>query len=274
MQMLRLAGLAASFLLGLGACGSSDSSPIEPAQATTTSATVSTTASTVTGTSSTSTPRATTATTATTIGEPAVASATAESYKIVAPTVDELGQGVYDFVAATDAARIDVLADQACGVASASLGESELGLQSLASYDRLSPTEQEMITVEDWVVFYGSILGYFCPENLGQTVKDKAPAPSGDAAEQFRATIATLDGVSPEAVQFVTSLDETDFAELQTAACNPDQVAPESDTFGLAISASYDTDLTATQRDELSATAYSELYGAIVGWFCPSNLPR
>ncbi|MGH1488362.1 MAG: hypothetical protein ACRBK7_03055 [Acidimicrobiales bacterium] len=219
--------------------------------------------------------------TTSTTTELAVASAVAESYKILAPTIAELGQGVYDFVAVTEANRIDQLADRACSDTSPDMNDSELGLQGLAAYDELSAEERTSIALGDWVVFYGSLLGYFCPENLGQGNAASAPSPEGTELEQFQAVVSQLDGVSSETDAFAETIDDTRLTDLRSVACPAPESGsasePESgvsnEEFGLAIVTSYETDLTEVERDQLSLSGYSELYGAVVGWFCPNNLP-
>ncbi len=257
-------------------------SPTTPQQtsASTTATTAASTASTVTSTAPTSTA----------VPEPQVASATAESYKIVAPTVEQLGPGVSSFVATIEATRIDQLATTACADASSELNESELGLQGLAGYELLRAEEQSAISVEDWLVFYGSVLGYFCPDNLGRSDLD----PTADAAlialEQFRAIVPRLDGISDETDAFARAMDQTTLERLRLSACGPADNAeepteqgpdptvaeqpPDNESFGLAIMTSYQNDLTDGDRQQLSLSGYGELYGAVVGWFCPANLPR
>lgn len=200
-----------------------------------------------------------------------VASAEAESFKALAPSIPELEGDVAQFVGATDAARIDELANDACAAVSGGMTDSELGFAGLAAYDDLTANEQSQLAIDDWVVLYGAMIGFFCPENLPDL--GDAPAEQGGDIGQFRTLVTEIDGVSAETEAFVASVSDERIDELQTVACANTNADLSTEDFGLDIVESYGSDLSDSERDAISLSAYSELYGSLVGWFCPENLP-
>ncbi len=228
---------------------------------------------TTTAEATTSTAVATTEAVVTTTEAAGPASVEAESFKTLAPTITELQGEVADFVDATEATRIDQLAAGACGAVSADMTDQELGIEGLSAYGELSERESELIALQDWVVFYGALIGFFCPENLPEFDEDAAPLGEAGEVEGFRAIVTDVDGVSVETEGFVAALSDARIEELQALACagtNPDM---NTDDFGLSIVTSYGDDLSDAESDAITLSGYSEFYGALVGWFCPSNLP-
>lgn len=202
------------------------------------------------------------------------ASAEAESFKILAPTISELGDGVFSFVEGTEPVRIDELAEQACNSVTVDMSDNEVGLQGLAAYNELTADEAQLIDLEDWVVFYGAMIGFFCPEQLPNFDAQASAPLDGAGAEGFRTIISDVDGVSVETETFVAGLDDQRLDDLQASACANTDPEMNTEDFGVAIIDSFGSDLTSLESDAISLSGYSEFYGALVGWFCPSNLPR
>lgn len=209
----------------------------------------------------------------TTTAEARIASDEAQAFKQLAPDLVGVSDGVTSYVAALDPVRIDDLAESTCGTISLSMSDSELGVKGLSAYDGLPAEEQAAIGIDDWVVFYGAIIGFFCPEKLPEVDLEATPA-EGSEVERFRAIVTELSGVSAEAEAFVTSLTDERVDELQTIACEATSGDMTTEEFGVVIVESYEADLTPAETDAIGLAGYSELYGTMIGWFCPGKLPR
>ncbi len=205
---------------------------------------------------------------------PTSASADAESFMALAPTIGELGGDVQGFVAATRPIRIDQLAEQACGAVSASMNDGELGVAGLAMYRRLPDDEQAAISVTGWSGLYGALIGFFCPDRLPDTPDRAAQPPDKPGIEQFRTLMEGFAGASRETKTFVAGLDDRRLDQLQVSACTDAGENMNTEEFGLTIVASYDETLRPDEAAEITLSGFSELYGSLVGWFCPSKLPR
>ena len=212
-------------------------------------------------------------------GEPALSSlpevATPDSaaFKQLAPNLVGINEDLTSFVGSLDLLRIDELAADACSFVPSQFTDTALGERGLAAYDRLTAAEQSALAVDDWVVFYGALIGFFCPEILPEVDLDGGQA-GGTALEQFRDIVTELSGVSAETESFVAGLSDERVNELQTIACASTSDAQSGEDFGAVIVDSFESDLTPEEAAAIDLAGYSELYGSIVGWFCPGNLPR
>lgn len=198
------------------------------------------------------------------------ASEDAEAFKDLGPTVTRLPAAVGRFIAEADATRIGQLAANACAIVDPSMTDAELGTQGIELYDQLDAGEQQRLDVNQWVLLFGALLGYFCPEQLPDL---GTAAGAVSTIEQFRSVVGTIEGLPAEAEEFVVRLGDERLDRLHRAACAGTDAGMTAEQFGLAIAASYDADLTEGEREAIALPAYSELYGAIVGWFCNENLP-
>jgi hypothetical protein len=198
----------------------------------------------------------------------------ARSFKEMAPTATPLGPEIQAFVATASEARIDELAADSCAAVRPAMTDRELGVSAFDTYDLLVPAEQEALALDDWMVLYGAMLGFFCPANLPEAVLEPGALASGDDIDGYRALIADYEGISADAGAFVAALGDDRIDELRRIACAATTAETTSEAFGLAIVESYSADLTDGEREDLSLNAYSELYGGMVGWFCPDRLPR
>ena len=206
--------------------------------------------------------------------QPSAASAEAESFKAVAATIGELGTDVQGFVAATRPIRIDQLASRACSDLSIDMTDGDLGMAGLAMYRQLPDDEQAMISVTGWSGLYGALIGFFCPDRLPGP--DAGPPEPADepGIEQFRALMAGFAGASEETRTFVAGLDDRRLDQLQASACDGTDENMNTEQFGFVIVESYDAALSAAESAEITLSGFSELYGSLVGWFCPEKLPR
>ena len=198
----------------------------------------------------------------------------ARSFKEMAPTATPLGPDVQAFVAAATEARIDELAADSCAAVRPAMNDRELGVSAFDTYDLLVPAEQEALAVDDWMVLYGAMLGFFCPANLPEAVLEPGAVAGGGDVDGYRALIADYEGISAETGAFVAALGDDRIDELQRIACATVTAETTSQEFGLGIVESYSADLTEGEREDLTLNGYSELYGGMVGWFCPDRLPR
>ncbi len=202
----------------------------------------------------------------------AQASDDARSFQELAPLLERLPDVVSAFVGGADAIRIDQLADLACGAVSPGLADTELGRRAVDLYDELAPAERDALGVNEWVLLFGTLIGFFCPELLPD-VETSAEADDVTTVEQFRATVGVLDGIPVEADRFIDQLSDDRLTVIQTTACTNTDADMTVEQFGLAITTSYEEDLSSSEREAIDLAAYSETFGAIIGWFCNENLP-
>ncbi len=212
-------------------------------------------------------------TTAATTGPPVSLVGDGAGFKAIAPSLERIGVGVVPFAEELTEERIEQLASAACAEVRPDMTDSQLGSAGLIAFDQLTPDEQQMIGEADWVVFYGALVGYFCPDQLPLGSLDDAPPTEGTATQQFREVITGLDGVSAEAEEFTVELTDQRLEDLRDQACATAASDMTTEDFGLVIVSSYGNDLTDDERQAISLSAYGQFYGAVVGWFCPQNLP-
>lgn len=267
LALLKPTAIAIAVSMTLAGCGSDDGGSQLQSGTVTTGEVTTTEASSTTVAPTTSPPETTTT------EPPGPGSEDAQSYKAMAASLATLGEGVQAYVATVDGGRIDELAGSACSTVSPDMDDTQLGAAGLAAYRELSDQEQAGVAVNDWVVFYGSLIGFFCPDRL-PTIEDASEVPAdGSEVAQFLALIDEIAGVSAEAENFVASLTEDRLVELHTVACASVTVDMTTEDFGRAIVDSYGADLTEAERAQIGLSGYSEFYGALVGWFCPDKLP-
>ena len=263
-----LASLVAVALLA-AACSSGDDETDEADLQSATVATAATTTSTTVATTTTVEPPES----VTTNSAPLPGSSEATSFKSLAPDIVGVSDGVLDFVDVLEPVRVDELAAVSCGAVGPSMGAAELGIEGFSTYDSLTLDEQAQINLDDWVVLFGALLGYFCPDNLPDLDLESTPT-DGTEVERFRTIVTEVSGVSGETEAFVATLSDERLDALQQIACDASSPDLTTEGFGVIIVRSYDADLDAGEQTGIGLAAYSELYGALVGWFCPGKLPR
>lgn len=206
-------------------------------------------------------------------GSGAAGSDEAETFRDLAPSATRLGPEVQAFLRDVGGGRIDELAADSCGDVSPRTSERALGLSAFDGYDRLRPAERELLAREDWMRLFGALLGYFCPESLPDVALAVDPSGTVDDIGHYRLLVGDARGISAEAKAFAGDLGDDRIDELQRSACAATTAETSAQELGSNIVDSYDTDLTDGERASLGLHGYSELYGAMVGWFCPGNLP-
>ena len=207
-------------------------------------------------------------------GGPAGGSSGAEAFRSLATVAARLGPEVQGFVADAPAGRIDELAARTCSGVRPRMTGRELGLDAFDGYQRLEPGEREVLTADDWMVLYGALLGSFCPRNVPDLPLDVGVPAADDDVGSYRRLLEELAGVSADSRAFVAGLPDARIDELRGIACAATSSDTSSREFGMAIIESYETDLTVGDRGAVTVTDYGELFGALVGWFCPDRMPR
>ena len=231
--------------------------------------TVATTTTTAAETTTTTSPQES----VTTESAPQPGSSEATAFKSLAPDIVGVSDGVLSFIEGLEPGRVDALAAVSCAAVSPTMGAAELGVEGFSTYETLTPDEQQNINLDDWVVLFGALLGFFCPENLPELDLEATPA-EGTEVERFRSIVTEVSGVSAETAAFIATLSDERLDEIQRTACSASSPDLTTEEFGVIIVQSYDADLDVGEQGGISLAAYSELYGALVGWFCPGNLPR
>ena len=99
-------------------------------------------------------------------GRGTVAAGDAQPFQELAPAIGDLSAGTRRFVEASSTTRLAELATAACATVSARMSDRELGLQGLRAYDGLGPDERAGITTDDWMILFGALIGFFCPDAL------------------------------------------------------------------------------------------------------------
>lgn len=176
---------------------------------------------------------------------------------------------ITDYVASTGDRELNDLAAVACELVEPDMSPTELGVVAISVRESLGDERPEL---DDFNVVFGALAGIACPERL--PLDDwglEPPAPAGDA-DSFRGGLIGMWQASESPARFLRTTDDDRIESLGDTAC-ADFVGPASSDLVDASSRHYDEILTAEERALITRHRYREMFGALVGWFCPGQLP-
>ncbi|MEM9130929.1 MAG: hypothetical protein AAF962_11990 [Actinomycetota bacterium] len=174
----------------------------------------------------------------------------------------------------TDDDRLAGLADEVCAVIEPDMTTAELGATALgrgADLEILAPG----LRPDEVTLVFGALAGLHCPERLplsGLRLGDD-PAPPAELVDGFRATVIELWPTAHPLPAYLDATTDGRIDEVATAACERASAEHTTVQFGLAVADHRTEVLTGAEATALGVDGQQELFGALVGWFCPERLP-
>lgn len=210
--------------------------------------------------------------------EPASASAapnTPAAFRSFIAALDGPSPALDTLATTADDEALTDLADEACAAVEPDMSTAELGATALgggATLETLAPG----LRPDEVSLVFGALAGLHCPERLplsGLRIGDDREPPAG-LVDGFRATVTDLWPSTHPLVAFVGEADEGRIDELASAACALASAEHTTVQFGMAVAEHRTRDLTDSEARTLGTDGHQELFGALVGWFCPERLPN
>lgn len=199
----------------------------------------------------------------------------AELLRDRADEVAETSSAAGSFIKGSATARLDELGSASCVAIPKNSAEEQLGVAGVSVYDdALTDEERDDIELGDWLVAFGALVGIYCPERLPE-LDLTAPELTGETEfARFRAAADDLPDLPVAVTAFLADLSDEQLDSLQATACAAISPDLSADDLGAAIISTYDSSLSPTDQLSLSLADYGELFGMMVGWFCPELIPR
>jgi hypothetical protein len=179
----------------------------------------------------------------------------------------------FDFVAAIPDDELDRMSARACERIGPELSQVELGAASLEMWDQLPEDDVQTIDGADFSILFGVMIGVSCPDRLPEGTDPAALPLDRSAIDAYRQALPTLWAPDHPARRFVASLGDDRLQQLQASACRFSDAGHSPAEVGTAVGAHYGAELSAVERAEIDLGTYPEVYGSLVGWFCPDRLP-
>lgn len=184
------------------------------------------------------------------------------------------GDDVRAFIDQASDGELDALAATACGLVEPDMTRTELGAASIEARLQLDPDDQELLDLTEFGAVFGAAIGLSCPDRLPVSV-EPPPGPRDQITiDGYRELVPTLWGPEVPARRFVATVSDDRLHLLQVSACrfsDPDHSTTET---GTAVLAHHRSELTAEERTQISLDDYAEVFGSLVGWFCPDLVPN
>ena len=199
---------------------------------------------------------------------------TARALRAYVDGIDEPDPAVVAFVGDSSDEELITLAEDVCAVVEPDMSAAELGASVLVVHDRSRVGER--LGADSFSGVFGALAGLHCPWHLpvsGQRSKltsSSAPRadPIGGSADR-----STLWPDAHPVSEFLADVEEQRLQLLAAEACAAIPVAASPTTIGLAALDQHAHVLSDHERLVLTAADHAELFGALIGWFCPNRLP-
>lgn len=210
-------------------------------------------------------------TTATTAGP--VESATAETFRAFLQEIDDVPPDIDRFAMTVSDEELEQLATTACGLIEPDMTAAELGTASFSARDQLGEEHRALLDIADFGVVFGILAGLRCPQRLPIGGDRPVERPDQSAIDGYRQAAPSFWPDEHPATRFVAMVSDDRIHQLQQSACAFSSVDQSGAEFGSAVIAHYRAELTVTERATIEIGTYPEIYGSLVGWFCPQRLP-
>lgn len=198
---------------------------------------------------------------------------TAEAFRVFVDEADDVPPDVDIFARTASDAELEQLATTACSLIEPDMTAAELGTIAFIARGQLSDEQQALLDIADFGVVFGAIAGLSCPQRLPIGGEQPVQRRDQSAIDGYRQAVQSFWPTEHTAVRFVAMMTDGRLHELQQSACAFSSVDQTGAEFGTAVIAHHRAELTATERNAIEIATYPEVYGSLVGWFCPERLP-
>ncbi len=207
--------------------------------------------------------------------EAAVPRPTPVAFRSFVAALDGPGPALTALAAEATDAQLTDLAELVCATVEPDMSTAELGATALGSGADLAAVAPDLRPEEITLVF-GALAGLHCPEQLplsGVRLGHDDVEPPADLVEGFRATVAELWPPTHPLPAYAAATADARLRAQSAAACDLASAEHTTVQFGLAVAQHRAQVLTQDEAAALGADGHQELFGALVGWFCPDRLP-
>ena len=187
---------------------------------------------------------------------------------------NELPPDVTAYIESASDDELAALTTTACGLITPDLSRSELGTVAVTARSQLSAEHQDLLDITEFGVIFGAVAGLACPDRLPLAIAPTATPLDQTAIDDYREAVPSFWTPHHPARRFVTTLTDERVHELQASACSFSAPEHSATELGTAIIAHHSAELTAEERSRIGTDIYPEVYGSLIGWFCPEHLPN
>ncbi len=199
--------------------------------------------------------------------------ATSDALRAFVEESEDIPPNVASYVTSASDQDLEDLAATACALIEPDMSKAELGTATHEARDGLSDDDQDLLDIADFGVVFGATAGLACPERLPVGVDPPPKLRNQGLIDSYREAVPTLWSPDHPASRFVTGIGDDRLHELQASACRFSATTHSPAEFGTVVIAHYSAELTSAERSAIGTADYPEVYGSLVGWFCPDRLP-
>lgn len=200
---------------------------------------------------------------------------TPDAFRSFVAELERPTPGLVDLARTAGDDELTALAETICIRVEPDMSTSELGAAALATTAELvdlTPT----LSADEVSLVFGALAGLHCPRQLplsGLRLDRADSRPPSAGVAGFRTTVQDLWPARHPLPELIAAIGDARLIELADGACDLANPGHSATQFGLASLAHHEGVLDDTERAALGATWHAELFGALVGWFCPERLP-
>lgn len=207
----------------------------------------------------------------TTVPSSGDAAATREALDSFIDGITGVPSDTSDFLENVSDNRLDELSTTACDGFGAEVSITELASAVVALHGALDDAERELLDLNELRVGMGILVAFHCPDRLpeeGSLLEVEFAL--GDLVS-YRLNLSSLLGDVHPATSFIESLSDQRLDELKRSACSVEVADRSLAEFGLIAVEHHGDALSSAEKDQIGRGHYVELFGSLLGWFCPER---
>jgi hypothetical protein len=198
----------------------------------------------------------------------------AEALRAFVAESDDVPDTVEQYVTSASDQELEELGSQACALIEPDMSRSELGTVAYqARTSLLSDDDQALLDITDFGILFGATAGLSCPEQLPIGVEPPPEPRNQDLIDGYRETVPGYWSPDEAPSRFVAGIGDDRLHELQESACRFSAAGQTATELGTAVLAHHSAELTPDEKAAITPADYAEVYGSLIGWFCPDRLP-
>ncbi|MEM8922959.1 MAG: hypothetical protein AAGD35_05610 [Actinomycetota bacterium] len=194
---------------------------------------------------------------------------TPDALRVFVADMDEPDPAILAFVDEATDVELASLAETTCALLDSEMSAADLGASVLLAHDQLDLDDR--IGTDSFSLVFGALAGLHCPDRLPISGERTAPT------YRTPSLLAEADGWWPAdhpVAAVLDSMENERLDRLGVAACALADGARSTAEIGAAAEIHRSEHLHQTERRLLDRETHAELFGALVGWYCPGLLPR